>query len=287
MRPISKNIFTILICLSFTLITVIAFAQGEKYKARIAAQYVKVMGKESMINISAKYKTEGGFEKASGLEFAIYKNVSDDSAAYIGKTKTNERGQADFILKPSDINISKSSHVLTYIVKIENSNQFEDNETSVSFSDANLKAEMSSEDSTIQIIATLTDAAGNPLATQPLTVELQRMFGALQIGEESYETDENGSVVIPIEEPMPGIDGNLTFEVKLNESEEYGTVKALVTAPIGILVKEESTFDQRTMWSPPTKAPLYLVVTAFLILLGVWIPLGMLAFNLYRISKSG
>ena len=112
------------------------------------------------------------------------------------------------------------------------------------------------------------------------------MYAPLQVADESYDTDESGSVIVPIKEPMPGIDGNLTFEVVLDESDLYGTVTAIVTAPIGIPIVEKSTFDQRTLWSPPTKAPLYLLIFPSVIILSVWGPILLLVFNLYKISKS-
>jgi hypothetical protein len=86
---------------------------------------------------------------------------------------------------------------------------------------------------------------------------------------------------------MPGVNGELTFEVVLNESETYGTVKALVTAPIGTPIVDQSTFDKRTLWSPPSKAPYCLLIFPNLIILGVWLPILLLIINLFRISKAG
>lgn len=262
------------------------FGQNNKLKARVSAQYSKVMNEESFISLSAKYKTEKGFEPAAGLEFKIYKQTKDDSLTYIDKIKADAEGKARFILNTNDEKVKMQPTVFTYVVKIENSYKFDDSESSVSFSDAILSAEVQTIDSVNQIKATLTDVSGKPLAGQPLKVGLKRLYGSLQIGDESYQTDESGSVLVPLGDPMPGIGGNLTFEIVLNESDTYGTVKAIVSAAIGTPIHDESTFDQRTMWSPPTKTPLYLLVFPSLIMLVVWGPLLILIFNLYRISKS-
>lgn len=286
METILKYRFSVLISFAFMVIFTLASAQDKKLKARVSAQYNKIMNKESLISLSAKYKTEDGFEPATGLEFNVYKMVTDGSASLIGKTKTNEAGAARFILNPGDLKNAEAGTLFTYTIKIENNSRFEDYETTVSFSDANLNAEVQTVDSVHQIKATLTDASGNPVSGQSLKVGLQRMYAPLQIGKDSYETDENGSVLVPFEEPMPGIDGLLTFEVSLSESGEYGTIKATVSAPIGIPVSDESTFDQRTMWSPPTKTPYYLLIFPNLIILGVWVPILILIFNLFRISKA-
>lgn len=263
-----------------------AFAQSTKQKARISAQYTKVMNEGSFISLSVKYKTKIGIEPVSDLELNVYRSVSDDSLAYIGKTKTSADGKAKFAIDVGDIKGKDSGTVFSYVVKIESNNRFEDNEATVRFSDANLTAELQTVDGAPQIEATLTDASSNPLPGQAINVGLKRMYGLLQMGEESYQTDESGSVLVPIHDSMPGIDGKLTYEVALNESDTYGTVKAIVRSSNGIPIHDQSTFDQRTMWSPALKAPLYLLLFPNIMILGVWIPLLILIFNLYRISKS-
>jgi hypothetical protein len=92
--------------------------------------------------------------------------------------------------------------------------------------------------------------------------------------------------MVEIEKGLPGVDGILTFEVVLEESDEYGTVKALVQAPIGKLIVDESTFDERTMWSPRNKTPLFLLIFPNVLTLGIWGIIVYLIINLFKISKS-
>ena len=89
-----------------------------------------------------------------------------------------------------------------------------------------------------------------------------------------------------MEDDIPGVDGVLTLEVVLNDSDDYGTVKALITAPIGIPIVEESTYDQRTLWSPRDKTPISILVFANLLIFGIWGMLFYLMYNLFKISKS-
>lgn len=263
-----------------------AFGQTEKIRARVSVQYTRIMGIESFISISAKYKGEDGYEPATGVEFHIYHRLSEDSLVRLGSATTNENGKAKFILtEERDAGPSKEDD-FTFVIKIEANQTFSDAENELTVSGANLSASMETVDSVNQISATLTDASGQPLQGQSLRLQLQRMYAPLLIGEESYETDENGTITVPLEATMPGLDGILTFEVVLNESDDYGTVKALISAPIGIPVSDQSTFDKRTMWSPPSKTPGYLLLFPNLIILGVWIPILVLIFNLYRISKA-
>lgn len=263
-----------------------AFGQVNKIKARVSVQYSKIMNQESFISIEAKYKGENGIEPASQVQFRVYKRIAEDSLLHLGTIATNHSGIAKFSLANYQDSLTSLNGDFTFLAKIENDPKFSDAETELIISDTNLAADMETVDSVYQITATLTDASGQPVAGQPLRVQLQRMFGPLSIGAESYETDENGTIIVPVEEPMPGINGVLTFEVVLNESDEYGTVKAIIDAPIGLPITDHSTFDKRTMWSPPSKTPYYLLIFPNLIILGVWIPILILVFNLYRISKA-
>ena len=90
------------------------------------------------------------------------------------------------------------------------------------------------------------------------------------MGEEFNVTDESGTVVAPIAEGIPGLNGELTIEVVLFESDDYGTVKAIINAPIGKQIVDESTFDERTMWSPKNKTPLFLLIFPNILIFGIW-----------------
>jgi hypothetical protein len=63
-------------------------------------------------------------------------------------------------------------------------------------------------------------------------------------------------------------------------------VKALVNAPIGVPIVDESTFDERTMWSPRSKTPLFLLIFPNLIILGIWGLIIYLILNLFKLKKS-
>ncbi|AFL83928.1 hypothetical protein Belba_1301 [Belliella baltica DSM 15883] len=262
-----------------------AYSQDEKYRARVSLEHVKVMNGEAYIDISAKYKGEDGFETATDLEFNVYRLMNEDSLMYLGQARTNDAGRAKFFLKDT-MKHSDTTGIYTYTVAIEDNDRFRDTDQSISFSEAGLSVDITMVDSVYYMSAILTDAAGNPLQGEFLKVGLIRLYGSLPIGEDNYETDENGSILVPIEERMPGLGGELTFEVVLKESEAYGTIRAAISAPIGIPIVDESTFDERTMWSPRVKTPYYLLIFPNLIIFGVWIPIVFLIFNLYRILKS-
>ncbi|MGB5204645.1 MAG: hypothetical protein WBN63_10690, partial [Eudoraea sp.] len=111
-------------------------------------------------------------------------------------------------------------------------------------------------------------------------------FSPLKIGEEFNFRDENGTIFVPIEDGIPGLDGNLNIEVVLQDSDDYGTVKAIINAPIGKPIVEESTFDQRTLWSPRSKTPIFILFFTGGLIFGTWGIIIYLITNLFKISKN-
>ena len=255
-----------------------------KEKARLSVDYHKIMGENGILFINVKYKVEKKYQPATDLKLNIYEEINEDSIAHRGQIITDYEGNAQFIIEARNVT-SDELLIYKYLVRIENDDIFKDAEKSEKFSEVNLIAEAIEKDSVNYISAELTDAIGNPIEGEKLQVLVQRLFAPLTIGESSYKTDEDGAILVAVENPLPGIDGILTFEVVL-ESRKYGNVKIIFDAPIGEVITDQSTFDKRTMWSPPTKTPLFLWIFPNIVILGIWIVIVTLIINLFKIYKS-
>jgi hypothetical protein len=277
--------FIIPILLGFGMVSLgpSVMAQNKQYKARLSVDYQKVVGEKAILFVNGKFKGEDGYEPTVNLPLKVYEEVMEDSLVLAGEIVTDKYGNAQF-----ELTISPSADsiiIYNYVIKIENNEHFKDAKKAVKFQDSNLSAEAILEDSTHYISAKFTDATGNPVEGVKLTVMVHRLFAPLTIGKSSYKTDDDGTILVPIKEPLPGVDGILTFEVML-DSRKYGTVSQIFEAPIGIPVVDLSTFDQRTMWSPPSKTPIFLWVFANALIFGVWLVIVILMRNLYKIYKS-
>jgi len=277
-----------------------AYGQEDKTGARLTVEHVKIMNENSSLNIKAIFKGEEGYEPCENLNFIIYKineaeEISEEdseavseedseavSEEKIGEVKTNQEGKASFVIPSQFV-----TPLATYSIRIENSDTYKDNEEDVTVIDANLEASVEEIDSVYHIKARFVSVENEPLAEQTLKVGLKRLFGSLSIGEDdSYETDEDGAILVPIEDGLTGVDGKLIFQVTLKGNDEYGTIIAFVKSDIGVPVKDESTFYQRTLWSPPTKTPILLLILPNVILFGIWGILVLLVINLFKIYKS-
>ena len=255
-----------------------------KEKARLSVDYHKIMGENGFLSINVKYKVEKKYQPAMDLKLNIYEEINEDSIVHRGQVITDYEGNVQFIIESRNV-VSDELVIYKYLVRIENDDVFKDAEKSEKFSEVNLIAIAIEEDSVNYISAELTDVNGKPIEGEKLQVVVQRLFAPLTIGESSYKTDEDGAILVAIEDPLPGIDGILTFEVVM-ESRKYGNVKTIFEAPIGKVITDQSTFDKRTMWSPPSKTPIFLWIFPNIVILGIWIVIVTLIINLFKIYKS-
>lgn len=270
-----------LFVIAFLTLNVIT-VKSQDIKPRISTGYYKTMGESPQIMATVKYKEEKVYHPASLLDLNVYSVATDDSLVLVGTTTTDQEGIALF-----DIQIPELDSIVQYqyLFKIENNEKFADAEKSVKFVDTNLNGSIFEEDSIVYLNAILTSQNGEPVEGAKLSLWLQRLFAALPIGESSYKTDEEGTISIAMEERYLGVDGNLTFELLL-ENRKYGNVTLVLESDLGEHFTDESTFDQRTMWSPPEKTPFFILIFPNLVILGIWLTIIILAINLFKISKS-
>ncbi|WKK67266.1 hypothetical protein [Lutimonas zeaxanthinifaciens] len=259
-------------------------AQTKKNKARVNADYVKVIDGESYLNIKASARIDRQTVAVSHIDLTVLQEL-DDEEIEIGKTTTNASGTAKFIIKDFQDLKPDSLGVYNLTVSFAGNDSFKRSSRDVSFRNADFDVNWVVKDSINYVQAKLIDTQLDSVVSEmPLVVRVDRLFRPLKIGEAT--TDENGEIEVAVEDGIPGIEGNLDLEVVLNESDDYGTVIAKLTAPIGTVIVDESTFDQRTMWSPRGKTPIFLLALTYSFVFIVWGIFLYLFFNLVRIIKS-
>ena len=258
----------------------------KKNKARLNVEYVKIMDGEIYFDIKASSRVKKKTVKISDIEINLF-NELEDERIDLGKAITNMEGESRFKLKNLNLIKPDSSNTYNILFTFKGNDSFKKAKKSISFKDAKIEAKIIAKDSLNYISATLIDTeTDSPIADENLTVQVQRLFKPLRIGEEFNSTDDVGSIMVPIEQGIPGVGGNLTFEVVLNESDDYGTVKTMVSGQVGVPIVDESTYDQRTMWSPRNKTPIFLLIFPNLLIIGIWGFIVYLILNLFKLSKS-
>jgi len=258
----------------------------KKNKVRLKADYFKIMNGESYLNLKATSKIEKKNTEVPNIDFTIY-NIFDDEKITIGTAITDMDGKSKFIINSLSKLKPDSTGTFNLSVVFKGNDAFKKASKDISFKDAVIEAELITKDSLNYINAKLIDKSiDSVIVNESLGIQVERLFKSLRIGEEFNYTDENGTVLVPIKESIPGVDGNLIFEVILKDHDEFGTVKALVNAPIGVPIVTETTFDKRTLWSPRNKTPLFILVFANLLILGMWGIIVYLMVNLFKIKNA-
>jgi len=260
--------------------------EQEKNSVGLTIQYVKIMDGDIYFNVKATSKIKKQFVQVSDIDLFFF-NDTDEDRVELGKMTTNAEGKGRFSLK--NINALKADVDSIYNISIDflGNDQFEETTEYLSFKDVEINASLYNEDSINYVTATLTNPlTGAPIPDAYVDVQIKRMFKSLKMGEEFNVTDESGTVIVPIAEGIPGLNGELTIEVVLFESDDYGTVKAIINAPIGKQIVDESTFDERTMWSPKNKTPLFLLIFPNILIFAIWGIIVYLFLNLFKISKN-
>ena len=129
----------------------------------------------------------------------------------------------------------------------------------------------------IQVIAT--DTLKNPLKNLDITVFVKRYFGNLQVSE-SGKTNDKGIVLFDIPKNLPGDkNGNVELIARLNN--DAGDYKKTEILAIGIPTFKPPLTQERAMWNIGIKAPIWLILSYSLVVLGVW------GFLFYIISMIG
>ncbi|MDT8414810.1 MAG: hypothetical protein RQ735_05470 [Flavobacteriaceae bacterium] len=278
-----KTLFSVLLALLF-----IGQTQAQKKeRLRLSVNHFSVIDQEDYLNILARYKGENGYESVSGISLEIFQVLAEDSLVSLGNINTNKDGIAKFIIKNKRAHVADTVFDFTYLVQFEGDDKFRSADSDMSVSALGLTASIEIIDSIPHIQAKMIDPkTGDALTEEPLRVRLKRLFKPLIIGEDTYFTDEEGQISVAVPEGLQGEDGQLDFEVVLDEHDTYGTVISHVTADFGIAPTDESTFNSRELWSPAGKTPVFMLIFPNLLIFGIWFVILLSFRNLLLIFKS-
>ncbi|MBT8258946.1 MAG: hypothetical protein KJO49_10775 [Bacteroidia bacterium] len=282
----NKNLYKI-IALLLIFQTGISWAQDEeKIRPRIKADYFKVMDEGSYLELSTSARIERKNREVPHLELEVFQVIDDDDNS-LGKVTTSAEGKARFQLGNIIKYSPDSSSFYNFLVRFKGNDKFKRASREVSVMDAIISAKHVVIDSIDHIEGTIKDVAKDSLIEDvALEVGVRRLFKPLKMGEEFNMTDLNGTVVVPIEKGIPGIDGNLFIEVAVVDHDDYGNVMQTIEAPIGVPIVKDASYDERSLWGPRNRTPIFILVFTYGLILGI---LGIVVYlinNLIKIRNS-
>lgn len=260
-----------------------------RLKVKIQLNYFKNPDDTRKVIVTVKRKEDKKIIYVDGVIINLYLNEISRKGM-MGSLITGEDGKAVFLLVNKFEAAKDTLKTYTFIVRLNNDENYEDKDVSITIKEAKLELSFIEEDSIKYIKAFVNeiDTNGSAIPVEDIEVHfyVQRMFSLLPIGGDYTYTDENGEVKIEFPNDLPGdTTGNLNIIVKVEDDENFGNMEVRETRDWGVPVAINERLNERKLWASRANAPLSLIVISVSIILSIGGVLLYLFFQLYRIKK--
>ncbi len=273
------RILIFLVLISFTV------EAQEEATVRLSLSY-KMENQEAFLTAKARTRVGRRYENIHGLGILFY-TVIDGDKKLLGDSNTNHSGEATMSIGDISTLEYDSMGMWHFVASVENKDGFRDVDEEISITPIKIdfKVEIS-EDSVASVRVQSRKSMDNgPVSEAEVRLYVSRYFAPHWLSEIEF-TDDNGEFEFSLEEMLPGdLDGLVTLGIRL-EGDDTGAVFHEEKVNYGIPYEPDTSFDERSMWAPANKTPLWLLVFPNLIILGVWGTLIYLVYYLYLISRS-
>ena len=245
------------------------------------------------LEVTTKKKVGRKFEPVKNISVNIYFNEGKQKNL-LGKVTTDTIGKGRIGLPPTFKNTWDSIDEFKFIAKSDSTAGQEPLTADITIKKAILTVDTTSVDGARTVIGELKEKNGNawvPVKDIDMNLSIKRMLGNLSVGDEAtYTSDSTGVSSAEFKkDSIPGDEkGNITLVAKVDDNDTYGTLFAEKTVNWGSAIQPpKDFFAQRTLWSTRFRTPIWLLVVAYSIVIGVWGTIIYLVFQLIKIKKLG
>lgn len=255
-------------------------------------KYYLPTNKTPYLLVNTKKKVGRKFEAVKGIPIKVYFNDTS-SNNLLGKTVTDDFGLGKVTI-PLHLKASWDSlNSFTFIAITHPKNEEETVSSEVTIKKSILIIDTLSVNGVKTVSAQLKEKIGNNwVAVKDIEMKLciKRMLGDLTVGDaESYTSDSTGFASAEFKQDSLAGDekGNLLLIAKIEDNDSYGNLTIEKSVPWGKVVHPENIFLKRTLWSTSNRAPIWLLIIALSIIIGVWSTLFYLIKQIFIIKKIG
>lgn len=280
---IKKVIF--LLCVFVFCTQINLFSQEKKKRTFMYLTYEKNNEGVKRLKVKLKYKENKKFFNLenAGVKFFYGEEFMEE----LGEIISNEEGEAVFEIK--DELEPDSVGVFCFGAKYSGNEKHKKAKKEVCVKDAEIELvfNQKSESRIIHIKAhELINEGKNAINNEKIVISVPTLFGDLELGNSNIV---NGSCSIEFPSDLPGDkDGFLLITAKIIDSEFYGNVYRSERVPWGMKTSYDNvnySSEKGKLWT--YNAPIWMVVTLTVLLLGVWSHFGYVIFQMYKINKEG
>jgi len=292
---IQKNIKAICLVLVLFAIGQIGFAQDnsepkqktvKKIKPKLKIMSYKYDDNSRTIVglFSYRDKETKKFFKVKGIPLDFY--VGIDSLIKIGSFVTNDEGEAVCAINP-DIQLPKDEEgYIHFAVEFEGNNWFKAANKEMELIDLQLELSLKELDSvrTVNVKAEKIFANDErvPLNEENISIYVQRMFSHLKIGEIDLKEGQ-GTFELPNDIPGDTI-GMITLIAKYEDHDDFANVRKSESIAWGKVTSHHEIYHPRSLWTQV--APVWMIVTLTIMLLGVWGHYIFVIFEMIKLKKG-
>lgn len=262
-------------------------------KTELSIGYFLPLNNVPYLQANAKRKVGRKFEPVKGINVNIY---FDEAGAtnLLGKTVTDVDGKGRIGFPSSFKNIWDSLNEFKFIALSDSSKEHGPLSADITIKKAILTIDTTSVDGARTVIAELKEKSGNtwiPVKDVDMKLTIKRMLGNLSVGDaETYTSDSAGISSAEFKrDSIPGDQkGNIVLVAQVDDNDTYGNLVTEKTVDWGKAIQPaKNFFTQRTLWSTRSATPIWLLLTVFSIVIGIWATIFYLVFQILKIKKLG
>lgn len=247
-----------------------AETEDEIIEPAILVEYKNIIGYGKQITAKIYYRDDEGFHFLPDLAIKFYSMHQGDEVL-LGEVNTDSDGIAQFVISNKYKLPTDEEGFFTIRLVFDGTDLYGYYEDEFSYKDVVLEMNLEEIDSvrTITVYAYELDSANNktPVAESDMYIQIPRMFANFTVSEEYLE---NGELEYEFTKVISGdSSGMITMVAFIPEHELYGNVEIRRNIKWGVPFHAHLRESVgRELWTPI--APLWMIITLIILLLGVW-----------------
>jgi hypothetical protein len=283
------GLLCILMMISFLVPAQLSAQEKKKKKTRyrLSLNYQKISSGDKIITARLFYKEGPKFFNVAGETVSFFIMGEEDETP-LADIVTNENGNAILQIENGYPLPWDEDGMCIFGARFEGNENARsaDGELYITDVDIDFAFTEEEEERYVNVIVTKNDTEGTKVPVYEAEVYgyVERMFSLLPIGEDY--SDEEGKLTFEFPKKLPGDSiGNLIVVVRINESDEFGTVEMKKPVRWGLPRDFSESRQPRGLWTD--EAPVWMSMAVLIILAGAWLNFFMAIYRVYQMKKRG
>ena len=261
--------------------------ETKKVKYRMNLAYNKYSDGDKSLTARLYYREGTKFINVSNVIVEFY-IVTEEDEIQLADVETNKDGNAILRIATGYQLPWDSDNYCTFIARFDGDEKGKPTDEEIIIKNINIDFDFTEEDGEKYVNVNITEAGDSSYVIPVYDAEVygyvERMYSLLPIGEDY--SDKDGKLTYEFPKDLPGDSlGNVVVVVRINESDDFGTVEMKKTVNWGIPVDFSESKTPRALWTD--EAPLWMALAVFIILAGAWVNFLYAVYKVIKVKKLG